>query len=283
MHEDSPSPSERATATVSSRLASSTSTMSSTTSRGNLADGSLERLPRVVGGQHDDDLLALNHSLPIPVERLAGGLALLAAFVVGLFARLFQVPICRSRWTTSGMRSRRPLGSSYREIVLSFGLADHSIPVALYSGGSSAPDACRKRGCSLRRSRPGSHLRPAGGGVAQGAVADCLGPYAGLLAVSPLLVLYARQARPYAFTLLLCLVAAWAAYRWWRGGKWIHAAVYLVAAPLAVWMHLIVAPFVLGVWLVFLVEWLSSPRRDWQRLVSLLAIVGPGGDAHRRR
>lgn len=164
--------------------------------------------------------------------------------------------------------------STYREIVLSFGLADHSIPVALYYRWLIAEG---------RLSEAWMYAAPLAAGIGawvllvaavRKAVSPlALGLFAALLAVSPLLVLYSRQARPYAMALALSLLAAWAAYRWWKEGRLRHAALYLACAPLALWFHLIVAPFVLGAWAVLFLEWLVTARRDPQRLAAL-AIMG---------
>jgi hypothetical protein len=70
------------------------------------------------------------------------------------------------------------------------------------------------------------------------------GLYACLLAVSPLLVFYSRIARPYMPMTLAALLAVAAFSAWWRTGAWRFAAVYVVAAALAVWLHLAAAPFV---------------------------------------
>lgn len=197
----------------------------------------------------------------------------MVALAAGLFARLFQaglqVPM-DDEWHAIAKAAT----ASPREIVLSFGLADHSIPVALYYEALIAAG---------RLSEAWMYAVPLAAGIAMavGLVAATrkavtplgLGLYAGLLAISPLLVLYARQARPYALSVALALAAAWAAYRWWQAGKFRHAALYLLCAPLAIWLHLIVAPFVLGVWIVLFLEWLASPRRDGQRFLAM-AIVG---------
>ncbi len=199
--------------------------------------------------------------------------ALVVALAAGLFARLFQIGLqipIDDEWHAIAKASE----ASYREIVLSFGLADHSIPIAL---------AMRWLIDAGRLSEAWLFAPPIAAGILVcfllvAAMRRTVSPlalatFAGLLAVSPLLVLYARQARPYVFTLLLCLVAAWAAWRWWQEGRAAHAIAYLVAAPLAVWMHLIVAPFALGVWVVFLVQWLSDRRRDWRRFRAM-AVLG---------
>ncbi len=165
--------------------------------------------------------------------------------------------------------------AGYGEIVLSFGLADHSIPVALayrwligqgwlseaamFAGPFAAGvAACVGLVLAARRS-----VTPL-----------ALGLYAGLLATSPLLVLYARQARPYAVALCLALAAAWGAWRWWTGGKARHALLCLACGPLAVWFLPLVAPFVLGVWPVLLAKWLAAPRRERRGFASLVLVGG---------
>ena len=198
----------------------------------------------------------------------------MVALALGLFARLFQAELqipMDDEWHAIAKAAT----ASPREIVLSFGLADHSIPVALYY------DALIDAG---KLSEAWMYAVPLAAGIAMAVLLVAtmrtavtplaLGLYAGLLAVSPLLVLYARQARPYALSVALALAAAWAAYRWWQAGRLRHAALYLACAPLAIWLHLIVAPFVLGVWIVLFAEWLASPRRDAQRLLAMVILGG---------
>jgi Dolichyl-phosphate-mannose-protein mannosyltransferase len=69
--------------------------------------------------------------------------------------------------------------------------------------------------------------------------------FALLLAISPLLVIYSRQARPYAITLLLCWIAHGAFQRYWaaRRGRTLAGCTYAAAASLAVWLHPVIAPF----------------------------------------
>jgi hypothetical protein len=214
----------------------------------------------------------LNHLSRSPSNRWLAGV-LLAALAAGLFARLFQIELqipMDDEWHAIA----KAASSSYREIVLSFGLADHSIPVALFYRWLIGEG---------RLSEAWMFGPPLAAGVAtclaivivaRRAVSPlALGLFASLLAISPLLVLYSRQARPYALSLFLALAAAWAAWRWWREGKFSHAALYLACAPLAVWFHMIVAPFVLGVWIVLLLEWAADRRRDMQRLAAM-AILG---------
>src|SRR5271169_5165996 len=72
--------------------------------------------------------------------------------------------------------------------------------------------------------------------------------FAVLLAISPLLVIYSRMARPYAITLLLGWIAHGAFARYYASARG-HAPagfVYAVTAALASWLHPIAGPFVLA-------------------------------------
>jgi len=70
--------------------------------------------------------------------------------------------------------------------------------------------------------------------------------FALLLAISPLLINYSREARPYAITLFLSYLAHYAFWRFWAtdpaGWRW--GALYGLCASLAVWLHLLSLPFV---------------------------------------
>ena len=162
--------------------------------------------------------------------------------------------------------------SDYRGIATTLGLADHSIPLTLFY----------KWVAEQGRLSEAWMIGPAWiAGVAacvfavrvarRHASRPELLAFAGLLAVSPLLVLFTRQARPYAITLFLALVAVWAAWRWSRDGRARYLVLHVLAGVLAVYFHLIVAPFVFGAWVCFLVE--STARRDWKRAA---LIVGMG-------
>ncbi len=79
--------------------------------------------------------------------------------------------------------------------------------------------------------------------------------FAALLAISPLLVVYSRMARPYGITLLLGFIAHAAFQRFHDrdGGGAAAGATYVSTAALSIWLHPISAPFVLAplVWALF--------------------------------
>ncbi|MEA2691132.1 MAG: hypothetical protein QOJ16_519 [Acidobacteriota bacterium] len=101
--------------------------------------------------------------------------------------------------------------------------------------------------------------------------------FAWLLALSPLLVLYSRIARPYTPIVLFGFAATAAFETWWRTGRRGAAAVYVVCAALSVWFHLGTAPFVLAPFL-FALGTLAIERR-WRPLgprPGLAALVAVG-------
>ncbi len=156
--------------------------------------------------------------------------------------------------------------SDYRGIATTLGLADHSIPLTLFY----------KWVANQGRISEAWMIGPAWvAGVATVVFALWvarrhasrleLAVFGGLLAVSPLLVLFTRQARPYAITLFFALVAVWAAWRWSQDARSRWLVLHVVAGVLAVWFHMIVMPYVFGVWVYFLAEWLLTDRRDLRR------------------
>lgn len=73
-------------------------------------------------------------------------------------------------------------------------------------------------------------------------------PFAFLLAISPVLVLYSRIARPYSLTVLLAYVAHYAFEQYCNNSArrpW-YGALYGMSAVLATWMHLLAGPLVVA-------------------------------------
>src|ERR1700694_1653404 len=72
--------------------------------------------------------------------------------------------------------------------------------------------------------------------------------FAALLAISPLLYLFSRTARPYALTLLLAWIAHVAFRRFFeaQAPRTADAAGYAVSATLAAWLHPVIGPFVVA-------------------------------------
>ncbi|HYQ98730.1 MAG TPA: hypothetical protein VET86_01710, partial [Casimicrobiaceae bacterium] len=100
--------------------------------------------------------------------------------------------------------------------------------------------------------------------------------FALLLAISPLLVVYSRMARPYAITLLLAWSAHAAFHRFDANprGRIAAAAVYAIAAALAAWLHPIVAPFVVAPFAGAGFDLLRGPREARGPRLRLLFALG---------
>ena len=106
--------------------------------------------------------------------------------------------------------------------------------------------------------------------------------FAALLAMSPLLVIYSRMARPYAITVLLGWIAhvAYQRYHDAPRGRLAAGASYLVAAVLAVWLHPIAAPFALAPLLWGLLQLRHAESRSrGARFVRVLTLALPTGVA----
>jgi hypothetical protein len=104
--------------------------------------------------------------------------------------------------------------------------------------------------------------------------------FAILLALSPLLVVFSRLARPYAITLLLGWIAhaAFNRFNAARSGRVAAGVTYVFAATLATWLHPLIAPFALAplVWGLGSV-YAQAPterRASLRRLLLLAAATG---------
>ncbi|MDX1380608.1 MAG: glycosyltransferase family 39 protein [Xanthomonadales bacterium] len=101
--------------------------------------------------------------------------------------------------------------------------------------------------------------------------------FAGLLALSPMLIVYGYTARPYALTLLLAYLAHYAFYRYWRserpGPAW--AAAFSAAAALCIWLHPVTGPFVVAPFLLEAAR--AALSSDGQTLKRLLWLALPSG------
>ncbi len=102
--------------------------------------------------------------------------------------------------------------------------------------------------------------------------------FAALLAMSPLLVVYSRIARPYGITLLLGWCAHAAYRRFHHRGRFATTAgiAYAIAASLAIWLHPIAAPFVLAPLLWGLYAHAAGPRGTWPSAMRGWIVVASG-------
>jgi len=207
---------------------------------------------------------------PRPVPRRFWFVALGAAVLVGAWLRLDQIAmqvLIDDEWhAVHQIIERTP-----REMFFDFGYADYSIPLGILDwyqaqvwGVSELTLRWPMIACGLATLV-----------VLPLYVAPRLGwpvasLFALLIAVSPLLVIFTRMARPYAITLLLGWVAHGAYQRYAaseRGGL-LAGATYAVCAALATWLHPVIGPFVAAplLWGLFA---LRRVRRDARRRASL--------------
>ena len=163
----------------------------------------------------------------------------------------------------------------YAALVKTFGYADYSIPLALLYRLLATTVGLNELAMRLPMLVCGLLTIVLGGLW----VWRRLGPRTAVaftfyLAVSPLLVSYSRNARPYAITLLLAGVAIIALARWDATRSARTAAVYGLATWSAVWLHLTSGPLLLAplVWVFCKDTRRAFAHGDWRRVRSSLAL-----------
>ncbi|MBR0568238.1 glycosyltransferase family 39 protein [Azoarcus sp. L1K30] len=174
-------------------------------------------------------------------------LILLTVCTLGVFLRFQQISI---QWLIDDEwhAVHKVIASDgYLSILTSFGHTDYSIPLTLY-------DRLLADTIGLSELRMRMPMLLAGSlflvlsilwvkARFGHSIAICFGF---LVATSPMLVNFSRNARPYMITLLLGAIAIWALARWTRDSRrWPCALIYLLCAWMASYLHLIMAPFVL--------------------------------------
>ena len=131
------------------------------------------------------------------------------------------------------------MSSSYADIFMTFGVADHSIPLTLlYKAMADTVGLAEGRLRALQIAC-GIALVPAAAWLAWRATRDAPAAalFGFLVSASPFLVMWSRFARPYAISLLaaiLCMAAVWA-WQTHRTAKWMWLAA--LAALLTAWFH----------------------------------------------
>lgn len=215
----------------------------------------------------------------MPGDRSGFAVALLGlAVVCGAALRLNQFSsqlLIDDEW--HAVHKLLSVGSA-QEIFLSFGYADHSVPLTLLYWLQSSWFGLSELGMRWPMMVSGLLtlvLFPA-------CVMRALGRreavvFAWLLALSPMLVNYSRTARPYAMTLLLSYLAYWAFYEYLRRPK---GAIYGVIAAgcmvLASWLHPVIVFFLVAPFVVEGVDALRAGRHErWPRIRRLLVLGAP--------
>lgn len=203
------------------------------------------------------------------------------SIAAGLFLRIDQLRtqmLIDDEWHAVRMLLRANLS----QIATHFGLADYCIPLTLYYRWLYQHGAL---------SEWSMHLPLLLAGVALLLVAPWLlrrtvslptrALWVALLAASPSLIYFSRTARPYALIALFGFIAI-VAFRNWhdrRGDRRLWAAIYVVAAFVAGWAHLLSLVFTLWPFAYYgvgaLRDALRGPTRTqgWRSLGALLALA----------
>jgi hypothetical protein len=172
------------------------------------------------------------------------------------------------------------LSASYGNIFVTFGVADHSIPLTLLYKLMADTVGLAEGRMRAVQILCGIALVPVSAWLAWRATGDA--PAATLLAFlvsgAPFLVMWSRFARPYAITVLLSVLCIAAIWRWRteRTGK--MAAFAAITAALSAWLHPISAMYAaIACLFVFIEDVLAArdtrPRPSWQSLQLGLGIA----------
>lgn len=173
---------------------------------------------------------------------------LIAAIMVGIFLRLQQLNdqvLIDDEWHAV----HQVISSAPANMFFDFGFADYSVPLGIlywyasrWVGLSEIIMRLPMFVCGVATLVLFPHFIWRRFSLQHAAV------FASLLAISPLLVIYSRMARPYAATFLLGWIAHFAFQRFYARnyGGFLAGAAYVFTAALSTWLHLIVGPFVLA-------------------------------------
>jgi len=199
-------------------------------------------------------------------------LGLMLALAAGVWLRMSQLGhqiLLDDEWHALHMLMQ----ADYRAIFLSFGYADHSIPLTLLFKLLS-----ETIGLSEWRMRAVPLLF---GLLSLVVLPYLLKPWldrrallvlTALLALSPLMIHFARYVRPYSITILLGFLAVIALWRWWhdRDRRWLLA--FVPATVLAAWLHPLTLLFTGGAlswfgWIALYRWWRARDPGDLSRLI----------------
>ena len=150
-----------------------------------------------------------------------------------------------------------PIGDEWHAIIAAANHGFFALLTSFFGGGHAIPDALYFRALSglggITEAGIYAPLVVAGSaaiGVVPWLLRDILGRrnaaiLAWLIALSPVLILYSRFARPYGMVATLTLVALWGIARWIDTRDWRHLVAYGLAGSVAAYFHAIALPFVL--------------------------------------
>ncbi len=172
------------------------------------------------------------------------------------------------------------LAASYDDIFLTFGLADHSIPLALLYKAMADTVGLAEGRIRMLQVACGIALVPVAAWLAWRASGDAPAAalFAFLVSGAPFLVMWSRFARPYSITLLLSALCVAAVWRWRTRRSWKLAACAALTAALLAWFHTIAGMYAAIACLFVFVEDVFAPARmrprpSWRSLRLGLAVA----------
>jgi hypothetical protein len=165
----------------------------------------------------------------------------------------------------------------FLRLLSTFGLADRSIPVALYLESLSRTlgiDPLTMRLPFIAAGAAGFTLLPV-------ALRSWIGPLgaaalAAALSTQPMFVYYSRTIRPYGIVTMLLILAIFFHHRWMSSGERRFLGGYALLAAGGVWALPLFAPFAAGAPLVSLVQGLRTGHRLTARRALCAAACGGG-------
>ena len=199
----------------------------------------------------------------------------IAILAVGAALRLWQLPdqlLLDDEWHALRKLTR----AGFAEILTSFGSADHSIPLTAYYNAISrwGGDVTEWRmrlpllvaGMIMIVAIPllARRVTTANERLLTGA----------LLAISPLMIYFSRQARPYTLSVLLTCIAIAAFWRWWHHREHTWAMIYIGCTALAAWLLPITLVFTLAPFVYFgaIAIWRSVRERNWSSVYPVIVL-----------
>ena len=173
------------------------------------------------------------------------------------------------------------LSASYGNIFVTFGVADHSIPLTLlykFMADTVGLAEGRMRAVQILC---GIALVPVSAWLAWRATDDAPAAalFAFLVSGAPFLVMWSRFARPYAITVLISMLCVAAVWCWRTKRRWKMTALVAATAALSAWFHPISGMYAaIACLFVFLEDTFAArdvrPRPSWRSLQLAISVAG---------